>query len=101
MDSPAFESLCEALERRSSLDRLEARGTVRLALKKAGLDARSVTADQLAVIVEKILPNELDSRGLEGVGSLCEKLAGDVANFEDGPERENDPESVFTRLGDS
>ena len=46
-DSAAFEWTCNELEERCSLDRLEARGTVRLALKQAGLEARSVTPEQM------------------------------------------------------
>ena len=46
-DSNAFTTLCEKLEQSSTLDRLEARGTVRLSLKQAGLEAASVSASQL------------------------------------------------------
>jgi hypothetical protein len=42
-DSPCFDRVCAALESETSLDRIEARGTVRLALKGAGLDAASDT----------------------------------------------------------
>src|SRR5690606_5066988 len=61
--SQAFEWLCEAIEAGTSLERLEARGTVRIALKQAGLEARSATAAELAVVVGKILPRELRQRG--------------------------------------
>jgi hypothetical protein len=44
-DSKAFTTLCEELERASSLDRLEARGTVRLALKQAAYALDSTTID--------------------------------------------------------
>ncbi len=36
-----FDSIAEALEQATSLDRLESRGTLRLALETSGLDARS------------------------------------------------------------
>ena len=39
-DSAAFEFACGQLETGTSLDRLAARGTVRIALKQAGLEAR-------------------------------------------------------------
>ena len=74
-DSKAFTTLCEELERASSLDRLEARGTVRLALKQAGLEANAVSASQLAVVVEKILPAELRTRGVDNPDALCGQLA--------------------------
>ena len=101
MDSTAFDFLCDALEEQSSLDRLEARGTIRLALRKAGLDARSVSGEQLAVIVQKLLPQELDARGLADVEPLCERLARGISTFEGGPASESGPEAVFTRLGES
>lgn len=44
--SPAFEWLCSELEQRTRFARIEARGTVRLVLKDAGLEPRSVTAAQ-------------------------------------------------------
>ena len=46
-DAAVFDWICNRLEQDTSLDRLESRGTVRLALKSAGLDARSVTPEQM------------------------------------------------------
>ncbi len=57
--STAFEWLCDELETKTTLDRLEARGTVRIALKQAGLEATSATAAQIAVVLTRILPEEL------------------------------------------
>jgi len=97
-DSKAFTTLCEELESSSTLDRLEARGTVRLALKQAGLEAGSVTASQLAVVVEKILPGELKTRGIDDADSVCTQLGTSLKTMpdEDGGES---PEAVFKRLG--
>ena len=39
-DLTAFEQACESLEQLTELSRLEARGTLRIALKEAGLDRR-------------------------------------------------------------
>jgi DNA-directed RNA polymerase subunit beta' len=61
-DSTAFEYACTELEAQTALDRLASRGTIRIALKQAGLEARSVAPEQLAVVVQKILPAELSSR---------------------------------------
>ena len=46
MVSPVFEFVAGEIERRSALATLEARGTVRLALKRAGLESSSVTSAQ-------------------------------------------------------
>ncbi len=97
-DSPAFDFVCGKLEELTELDRLAARGTVRLALKQAGLEARSVTPDQMKVVVERALPAELESRGVEGCDALCATLAAGVARIEVGAEPET-PDAVFRRLG--
>lgn len=102
-DAVTFEWLCAELEQASSLDRLETRGTVRLALKQAGLQAASVTADQMQVVVAKVLPSELESRGIEDAPAICQalqsglrRLAADPATSAGMPER---PDDVFRRLG--
>ena len=99
-DSAAFEWACGELERRSELDRLEARGTVRLALRSGGLEARTVTAEQLAVVFEKLLPRELDVRGVPDGDALSTSIA---AGLRDAPLAASadghSPEDVFRRIG--
>jgi hypothetical protein len=97
-DSNAFTTLCEKLEQSSTLDRLEARGTVRLALKQAGLEAASVAASQLVVVVDKILPNELRTRGIEDADSVCGQLAAELKAMPDDSAGDS-PEAIFERLG--
>jgi hypothetical protein len=96
-DAGAFEWVCNELERSTSLDRLEARGTVRLALKEAGLEARSVTPDQMQVVVEKILPKELGTRGVDAAERLCASLKQGLSGLEVGAAAES-PDVVFQRL---
>jgi hypothetical protein len=50
-DSAAFEAACTRLEESGALDRLAARGTIRLVLKAAGLEPKGVTARELVVAV--------------------------------------------------
>lgn len=99
-EATTFDFVCDELERGTSLDRLEARGTVRIAAKQAGLDPNTATPAELAVVVEKVLPGELASRGIEGAASLCEALAKRVAVRAPGDARET-PEAIFARLGRS
>ena len=61
MAADLFDFTAERLEHHTSLDRLEARGTLRIALKAAGLKAKSVSAAQLCVVFEKLMPDELDA----------------------------------------
>lgn len=97
-DSPAFELVCDTLERDSSLERLEARGTVRLAIKAAGLDARNVTPEQMAVVVTNILGRELETRGIADTARLCAALRDQLTTLDVG-DAVDTPEAVFTRLG--
>jgi len=100
MDSPAFDFVCGQLEARSSLDRLEARGTVRLALKSSGLEPGTVSPDQMKVVCEKVLPAEITNRGVADADSICSALAREVLSVEMG-EAKDGPDAVFARLGGS
>jgi len=99
-DSAAFEFACGQLETRSSLDRLAARGTIRIALKQAGLEARSVTPEQMAVVIQKILPSELSNRGVDSVEEICQTILTGLRGVSAGPVSET-PDAVFKRLGGS
>lgn len=100
-DSPAFTALAAELERCSNLDRLEARGTVRIALKAAGLEPSSVGKRELLVVVDKLLFAELDARGVNDSAHVCEQLLACLRAQPDGDEDEpaRRPEEVFGRLG--
>lgn len=96
-DSGAFSFVCERLEEATSLDRLEARGTVRIALKQAGLESRSVTPEQMGVVLDRILPGELASRGIDRGDDVCRNVSALLAAT---PIQTGDaPDRVFARLG--
>jgi hypothetical protein len=99
--SQAFEWLCEALENGSSLERLEARGTIRIALKEAGLEPRSVSPSELIVVVQRILPRELRQRGVADETSLCERFVSGLRSLEVSGARptSDTPDAIFRRLG--
>jgi hypothetical protein len=100
--SPCFEWVSQELERITSLERLEARGTLRLVLKKAGLDVSEVTSRQMEVVLRELLPGELGSRGVEEGDEACEHLLRGLlaANLSEETSAES-PEQVFQRLGGS
>ena len=98
-DSPAFDYVSRALSDRTSLETIEARGTVRLALKAAGLTAASVTPEQMAVVLERIVPGELERRGIAEAEALCRQMRSGVVTLRDSDGAEHSPESVFGRLG--
>jgi len=97
-DAPAFDWVCTELERRTSLDRLEARGTVRISLKEAGLEARNLTPEQTKVVLEKVLPKELGTRGVEDAERVCRELASEALGIDAGSGSGETPEEVFRRL---
>jgi hypothetical protein len=102
MAASIFELVAEELERRTDLAKLEARGTVRLALKGAGLDARTVTAEQMTVMLQKVMPGEMRSRGVEQPEEICEAIVTALKSSHagtSGPEAES-PEAIFRRLAD-
>ena len=99
MADSIFDFVAEKLEGCTALEKLEARGTVRIALKEAGLEATSVTGEQLAVVLARVLPGELTSRGIDAAESLCQRIAAGLDRIPAAPEQEDTPEAVFARLG--
>jgi hypothetical protein len=102
MADSIFDLVADELERRTDLAKLEARGTVRLALREAGLDARAVTPDQMKVLLEKILPREMNTRGVEDAEQICQAIIRAVSGSSAGaatPDSES-PEAIFRRLAE-
>jgi hypothetical protein len=96
-----FDLAADKLEAHSDLDKLEARGTLRLALKSAGLDARTLSVPQLEVVMRKIMPGELERRGVWKPEQVCETVLAEVKSLaaSGATTTETDPEAVFRRLG--
>ena len=97
-ESEVFTTACQALEASSILDKLEARGTIRLALKSSGLEARSVDPEQMKVILERVLPGELEARGVDNGEAVCASIAGAISGLSVSGAA-NTPEAIFARLG--
>jgi len=99
--SSAFEWLCTALEESTTLERLEARGTIRIALKEAGLEPRTVTPSELRVVAQKILPRELRNRGVQNETALCDRMVAglQVLERQSGGQAADTPDAIFRRLG--
>jgi hypothetical protein len=95
--SPAFTWTCAEIERTTSLSELVARGTVRLALKQAGLEPQSVSGNEMAIVLREILPQELANRAVADAKRVCGEIAGRILgrNFA-GSDAVAD---VFHRLG--
>jgi hypothetical protein len=101
-ESTAFERSCAELEQATSFDARSARGTVRLALKEAGLDSREVTSAQMIVVVKRVLPLELKRRGVKDADQVCSAIAGQLDVLApSSPVAGSSAEDVFRRLGGS
>jgi hypothetical protein len=97
-----FERACTELEQATGFDSLSARGTVRLALKGAGLDAKEVTVAQMIVILKRVLPAELKARGVKGEEEVCSTIASRIAAMAPASSAPGSSvEDVFRRLGGS
>ena len=102
MSDTIFDVAAERLETHSDLDKLEARGTLRLALKSAGLDPGSLDIAQLEVVMDKVMPGELERRGVWKPESVCSAVVADVKKRFGEAASTSDkasPETVFRRLG--
>jgi hypothetical protein len=98
-DSPAFALVCDHLERATNLARPAARGTVRLALKEAGLDPDAVSPAQMMVVTERVLPAELRALRIADVEGHCHSIRARLKRLHSVPAGDADsPEAVFARL---
>jgi hypothetical protein len=80
MAADLFDFAADRLEQHTSFSRLEARGTLRIALKSAGLDLNGLSVDQLGVVFEKLMPGELEQRGVSEAAAVCSAVIDDLAN---------------------
>jgi hypothetical protein len=103
MATDLFDLAAEKLERTTEMDRLAARGTLRIALKEAGLDAHKLTIPQLRAVFEKLMPKELDARGVSDTAVACKAIMDEIAGSADAIDIASSasPDDVFKRLGGS
>ena len=101
MATTLFDIAAERLEEGSQMDRLEARGTLRLAVKEAGLDVQNLTVRQLQAVFEKLMPQELEARGIADADATCRAVMNDIASAASTAnlETSNSPDEIFKRLG--
>jgi hypothetical protein len=98
--SAVFEWACAVLETSSTMNRLQARGTLRLVLGGAGLDIATLTAGQMRVVAGKLLAKELRARAIADPEQLCAALMLIPPEVEaEASPLHPTPEEVFKRLG--
>ena len=103
MATNLFDLAAEKLEASIEMDRLTSRGTLRIALKEAGLDANKLTVTQLRAVFEKLMPKELEARGVANASAICSAVMNDVASAASTADlaAEDSPDEIFKRLGRS
>ena len=103
MAAVLFDIAADKLGESSEMDRLAARGTLRLALKQAGLDVQNLTVPQLRAVFEKLMPQELEARGVPDPAATCIAVMNEVANAASTADLEasSSPDEIFKRLGGS
>ena len=101
MSTDFFDHAAEKLESQTNLDRLEARGTLRLALKQAGLDAKGLTVQQLDAVFEKVMPNELKARGIDAADTTCSTIMAEIRRTAPSTDAasQGSADEIFQRLG--
>lgn len=97
-ESRAFEWAAAEMEPVFGMSRLETRGTLRLALKEAGIEPRLVNARQLAVVMERILPRLLRARRIAEPDPACTSLALRLREMRFDDSMSNSAEDIFRRL---
>ncbi len=97
MAADLFDTASQLLEQKSDLNRLEARGTLRLALKAAGLDPNYLTLKQLQVVFDKVMPEELEKRFIADAVDVCASVMEAVSDTVDLNTESSD--EVFSRIG--
>jgi len=96
-----FEIAAEKLEAATELNRLEARGTLRIVLKAAGLDSGTLTLSQLRVVLEKVLPGELEGRDIADTATVCSAVLSEVERVtpDSRDAAATGSDEIFRRLG--
>jgi hypothetical protein len=74
MEFDTFTLVADRVSELSQLDRLESRGTLRIALKRAGVDANHLGLDEVAATFSTIMPEELEARGCTDAAAICNAI---------------------------
>ena len=103
MAASLFDIAAQRLEESTDMDRLAVRGTLRIALKQAGLDAQNLTTPQLRAVFEKLMPKELEARGVSDAAATCRTAIDTIESIANaaGLKASSSPDEIFKRLGES
>jgi len=96
-----FDAAADIIEAQTTLDRLESRGTLRIVLKNAGLDPKTVTLVELGVVFEKRVPDELEKLGVADAEATSRGVWEQVEQCPEAAQAGSDTnvDDTFRRLG--
>ena len=101
MGKELFDCAAEKLESLTDLDRLEARGTLRIGLKEAGLDAKTLSLPQLEAVFDKVMPQQLKLRAVDDAQAICSSVMKEIriAGVSSDSQAPRSADEIFGRLG--
>ncbi len=91
-----FDWVADELVARTSLSRLEARGTVRLVLRDAGLNPSTVAAFQMRIVLTRLMANALEKRKVPNAKEVCAAIADGLDTLK--TSTDEDAYDVFERF---
>lgn len=97
--SQAYDEFCRQIETCAALTDLQAMGTARILVKEAGLDAKTATPSQLAVVASKLLPRQLEFLGVTDGAGVAARVNAALASLAPAVGAATAPEAVFRRIG--
>jgi hypothetical protein len=96
--SPVFEWVAGRLQTATRWSAMEARGTLRLALKEMGVDPRFVTKREMLAVLRTRLNRALEARRYSDARQLCAWFEEELTHATFEREVES-PEAIFQRFG--
>ena len=97
-DSPIFDWVAAEIERQTHLERMQARGALRLALKRGGIAPSDVLKEQMRLLLMQLIPAELTKCGVEDAENVCGTVRGrlEQADLQSPHAAEEDLKRIFS-----
>lgn len=94
----AFELAARCLSQSTGMSETEARGTLRFAMKDAGLRIELLTPAKARVLLQRVVPRHLTARGQTDAQAACDAAAAALAAQEAVRPSVPAPDEVFRRV---
>ena len=98
MNASLFDQVANRLAELARMSEQEARGTLRLTLKEAGLRPDLITPTKMVLVAERVLPRELQARNVTDPAGIGRQLARYVAQLPVTETTQVSPADFLSRL---